>query len=512
MTAINHAITAALLHFVWEGLLVALLLWVLIATLRTGSARFRYGVSCAALAIMSVLPVLTVWVVYRTPTVASAHVNPIADPDDAAALTGIPAADWLTTWVATFEAWALPIWCIGVVVFAVRLTWGTREVAKLRRAGEPVERSVSDTVARVAKRMNVARPVRVLTSKFIESPSLVGWLRPVILLPAATLLNLSVQQLESVLAHEVAHIRRHDYLVNLLQSLVETLFFYQPAVWWVSSYIRRERELCCDDLVVETCGDAVGYARALAKLERLRTISPELALSSTAGPLLYRIRRLTGTAQEHSPSKLPAIISLGLALLCLLTNLGWAAFAQQQTSREATIHRDAIWLETVKYGDMPVLVRAQGAVTTAATAELKVPQSLATLVQSGQGATLDLRRGITIGGKVARVESYVANGSVTVVMDLQAPAPEFTGQSVDGIIRIKTLKDIVYVSRPAAPSSGESVLFKLESDGSHAARVKVRFGAQSANSVQVLEGLQPGDRVILSDTSKYNGFERIRIE
>jgi beta-lactamase regulating signal transducer with metallopeptidase domain len=512
MTAINHAITAALLHFVWEGMLVALLLWVTLAALRNGSARLRYVVSCAALAVMSALPVLTTWVVYRAPIAASTQAAHVPDAPDSTALAGLPAAGWLSAWAAMLEPWALPVWFMGVMIFAVRLIWATRAVTTLRRKGDPAEPSVIAIVSRLAQRMNVHRPVRVLISKLIDSPSLVGWVRPVILLPAATLLNLTVEQLESVLAHEVAHVRRHDYLVNVLQNVVETLLFYQPAVWWVSSRIRRERELCCDDLVVETCGDAVGYARALAKLERLRAISPELAMSSTAGPLLYRIQRLTGTTKEHAPSKVPAMLSLGLALLCLMTNVQWPAYAQPQSSREAVVHRDAIWVDTVKYGDMPVLVRATGTLTTSGTAELKVAESQASLVQNGQAATLDLRRGITIAGKVARVDSYVSSGSVTVLVDLQAPAPEFTGQSVDGVIRVKTLKDVIHVGRPVAPSAGESALFKVEADGSHAARVKVRFGAQSVNTVQVLEGLQPGDRVILSDTTKFDSSERVRLQ
>ena len=133
-------------------------------------------------------------------------------------------------------------------------------------------------------------------------------------------------------------------------------------------------------------------------------------------------------------------------------------------------------------------------------------------MQNGQAATLDLRRGIIVAGKVARVDSYVTNGCVTILVDLQAPAPEFTGQAVDGVIRVRTLKDLIYVGRPVATSTGESALFKVEADGSHATRVKVRFGAQSVNTVQVLDGLKPGDRVILSDTTKFDSFERIRLE
>jgi type II secretory pathway component GspD/PulD (secretin) len=128
----------------------------------------------------------------------------------------------------------------------------------------------------------------------VEVPTVIGWLRPVILLPAGCLLGLSAAQLEAILAHELAHIRRHDYLVNLLQNVVETLLFYHPAVWWVSRRIREERENCCDDLAVEICGDRVTYARALATLEELRHAPGQLALAAAGAPLLQRIRRLAG--------------------------------------------------------------------------------------------------------------------------------------------------------------------------------------------------------------------------
>src|SRR5262249_17738290 len=149
-------------------------------------------------------------------------------------------------------------------------------------------------VSALAARLGLTRQVRVLIAGAADGPSVVGWLRPVVLLPSATLLGLTPEQLEAVLAHELAHVRRHDYLVNLAQSLVETVLFYHPAVWWVSSRIRHERELCCDDLAVRSCGDALCYARALTRLERLRIASPELAMGAAGGPLLFRVRRLMG--------------------------------------------------------------------------------------------------------------------------------------------------------------------------------------------------------------------------
>jgi beta-lactamase regulating signal transducer with metallopeptidase domain len=512
MTAITHAISAALLHFVWQGLLIALLLWIALAILRNGSARHRYFLSCAALGIMTLLPVFTVWVVYQAPAPAGMP-HSVVDIAQSTTPAALSSAGSLPAWMAALEAWALPVWSIGVLAFAVRLIWISRHIASLKRSGEAAEAPLIEAMRRLADRMRISGPVRLVISRLADTPSVVGWLQPVILLPAATLLNLSFEQLEAVLAHELAHIRRHDYLVNLLQAVAETLLFYHPAIWWVSSRIRDERELCCDDLVVTVCGDAIGYARALTKLERLRIIAPGLALSTTGGSLLFRIRRLTGTPHEQAPSKIPALVSLVLAGVCFAINPHWVS-GQQQRSQEAVVSRDAIWMDTVKYGDLPITVRALGTIVSPTTAELKVATIQASSVQVGQAASIDTsRRGHIIAGTVARIEPYAAGGTIAVTVELQSPVLEPAGSSVDGIIKIRVLKDVIYAGRPVVGQPfASSTLFKLEQDGSHATRVTVEFGASSVNSIQILKGLQPGDRVILSDMSKYDGYDRIRLE
>jgi beta-lactamase regulating signal transducer with metallopeptidase domain len=155
-------------------------------------------------------------------------------------------------------------------------------------AGESLQRAA----AALCARLDVRRAVRLLDSAAAEVPSAIGWLRPVVLLPVGALAALTPEQVELLIAHELAHIRRHDYLINLLQSAVETALFYHPAVWWISAQIRIEREHCCDDLAVEACGDAVRYAKALATLEELRAESVALVVAANGGSLLRRIQRL----------------------------------------------------------------------------------------------------------------------------------------------------------------------------------------------------------------------------
>jgi len=317
MTPLVLALNSALLHLVWQGVVMALLLWIALAGLRRSSASVRYLVSCAALGILTLAPIVTACMAYQRPrpfvrteavfaTVAFA--SPIAAP---------------TNWLVVAEAWLLPAWASGVALLSMRLLWGYAKVSAMRRAGDAAAPAVLAIVARLSERIGVTRTVRVLISTLADgSPCVVGWLKPVILLPAASVLGLKPEQLEAVLAHELAHIRRYDYLINIVQMLIETLFFYHPAVWWISSRIRQERELCCDDIAVRCCGDAVGYARALTALERMRVMGPSLALGVKDGPLTYRIQRLLGAApREQGLSRLPGLVAILLAVTCFSTDM-----------------------------------------------------------------------------------------------------------------------------------------------------------------------------------------------
>src|SRR5690606_25165454 len=128
------------------------------------------------------------------------------------------------------------------------------------QAAEPAAPLALEIASRLSARLKLRVPVRLLESVRIDTPVAIGWLRPVILLPAAAVTGLTPAQLEAVLAHELAHVRRHDFVVNVVQRCVESLLFYHPAVWWLSANIRADREECCDDVALESCRNAITYA------------------------------------------------------------------------------------------------------------------------------------------------------------------------------------------------------------------------------------------------------------
>ncbi len=229
---------------------------------------------------------------------------------------------WAGERLSAFVPWLVFAWLAGVVLLAARAAGGWLLVRRLRRSAEPVAARFEELAAGVAERLNVKRAVRLCRSALVEAPAVVGHLRPLILVPASAFTGLTAAQLEAVIAHELAHVKRHDYLFNLLQTAAETLLFYHPAVWWVSRRARAECEHACDDAVVRCVGDVLLYARALAALEQARARNSNettrLAVAADGGSLMRRIQRLIRLernsldARAHSRASLAAVAALAL--------------------------------------------------------------------------------------------------------------------------------------------------------------------------------------------------------
>ena len=329
-----------LVHFLWQGLSIA----VLYAAARRGVARTsspntRYLLACAALAAMTAAPLVT-WALMRPSN---------AGPDAACRIgSALPAAS--TACVATittatlpasvsatvsgvqpaqFLLWVVTAWLAGAVVFWVRLAGGWLVAARMRsmlvRRPPPEWQEI---LGKLGARIGISRPVRLLVSALVQVPTVIGWLRPVVLVPVGAFSGLPAEHLEALLLHELAHIRRHDYLVNILQSVAEAMLFYHPAVWWVSGHIRAERELCCDDIAVSVSGDALTYARALAQLESYRPAHLSAAVAANSGSLADRIARLLG---QPRPTVRTGLGSGAVATAILLVVAAYGLFGQSDT-------------------------------------------------------------------------------------------------------------------------------------------------------------------------------------
>jgi len=306
-----------LLHFIWQGAALAALFAAAVAACRSAAAR--YAVAVATLVLMMAAPAITFTWLYReaNPAVRSGAqaVYPMARTAarHPAAPSGAPAAE-VRSEQPTGMLWLVELWFLGVLVLSLRTAGGLFLLERMRRREiRPVGRELYLRCIALQLRMGVERAVRYCGCQKLDAPAVLGWFRPVVLLPVRALMGLSEEQMEAVIAHELAHIRRLDCFVNLFQIAAETLLFYHPAVWWVSQQIRAERENCCDDEAIAVCGDAVNYARALTLMEEWRT-APALMMAANRSPLAERVVRLLGLNGATGRTRMAG---LGVSCVCL---------------------------------------------------------------------------------------------------------------------------------------------------------------------------------------------------
>ncbi len=313
-----------LLHFLWQGTAVAALLALALMLLRHATADTRYTLACAALALMAALPAVTWLILSQGGGVEAGTILP--------AVTGKGFTVASQSFLADAQTAALPwrgclmvAWLAGVAGFGLRLAGGWWQTQRLRRQNvTPLGEPWIGRLNELCRRLGMSRPVQLLESARVTAPLVLGWFKPVILLPVGFVTSLSPGEVDAILAHELAHLCRHDYLVNLLQRLIEALLFYHPAVWWVSECIRVERENCCDDLAASVVGDGRVVAQALVALAERTVGIPSLALAADGGALGNRVRRLLGVQMEAGIAGLgPKLVRIAGLLLLVLAGI-WA--------------------------------------------------------------------------------------------------------------------------------------------------------------------------------------------
>jgi hypothetical protein len=360
LQTVARPIALALVHSLWQGAIVAGVVAVALTLLRRRTATVRYAVACLGLlAILTTTVATGIWfaghpeapaseeIVWRRAALpagagsdtapgeesaaAASDVRadtrpgapPAASGDQSTSRSGLPSLPTLDMSLA--GPWVFTGWVAGVFLLAGMHLRGWKRAKALAWIGTAaVPREWRDRLDRLSSLVGLARSVRALVSSRVSVPTVIGWIRPVILIPAAVFTELSASDLELILIHELAHIRRHDILVNYAQAAAETLLFYHPVVWWISRQIRVEREHCCDDATVCVCGDGVTYARALLEVEHMRDRTPVHAMAADGGSFRNRIRRLAGAAPSGpSPHRagLSAVLVITLVVGLLVPSL-----------------------------------------------------------------------------------------------------------------------------------------------------------------------------------------------
>ena len=328
MIAWHDVLAATLLHFLWQGAALALLIATLFRGLRGRSPQTRYLVGLAGFLVMAVCPIVTfaLSMPKSVPTASSVAVDP-SDAFEPTDLHGVfPKAIVVppTPFVApreTWNDWIVIGWSVGVLAEGARLLLGYVGMLRWARRRMPLPPDFQAIVCRLAGAIGVRLP-RVFLSARVPQALAMGLVRPVILVPAAWLTEMPLPMLEAILAHEIAHLRRYDLWINALQRLVETAFFYHPAVWWLSGCLREEREHCCDDLAIAATNDQLTYALALERVAHLAAAAAPAQWATAIGGnrmfLLQRVERVLGmtpTARPHRSWLAGVIAIAGLAIV-----------------------------------------------------------------------------------------------------------------------------------------------------------------------------------------------------
>jgi beta-lactamase regulating signal transducer with metallopeptidase domain len=362
-----------LIQSLWQFLAIALLirLFEQVFAGRT-NASVRYVAGVCSLAAMTTAPVVTWFCVPATPSTSgglvaagavvermealgrtptarpvpemTSQVSPSRNVMDQPLADNALADTWSAGWatlVIRLRPW-LPMlvmgWFVGMSFCSLRPLVGWLTLRRLGMVGAFAGgHLLEESARRIAARLCMTQTVSVLQSMLAKTPLVVGYLRPVVLVPVEMVAQLPLGELEAILAHELAHIRRHDFLVNLWQTALETVFFYHPAVWSLSSRLRAEREHCCDDVALSVIGDPVCYGRALLHVEELRGPEPVLALGASGSSLPGRIQRLFGQPKPPTSAAnlIAAVLLPSLALGTVLTALSWAAPVGSDEQTEA---------------------------------------------------------------------------------------------------------------------------------------------------------------------------------
>lgn len=338
-----HALGIALLHSLWQCAGIGLIAWLALHALRSASPQARYAVACAALAACVLWPAAQLAHALSAPhpVLSSADPSTLGSEDAQAAMKNAlfpidanPLRSMLSNTIPLDRMlpWIATLWAVGSGAMLLRLLAGLRWVAGLGRSAQTSnDPTWQRRLDRLAQRFGlpVVRFVMLDDALRISGPLSAGVLRPMVLMPAALLARMPVEMIDALLAHELAHIRRHDYLINLLQRIAEALLFHHPAAWWLSHHIRLERELVADALAADVTGEPRRLAHALAELDRLTPTITPLAQAAHGGHLMSRIQSLL-RPQPRASRTVVMIAAAGLVLACAGI-LAYAQSAQMST-------------------------------------------------------------------------------------------------------------------------------------------------------------------------------------
>jgi beta-lactamase regulating signal transducer with metallopeptidase domain len=332
-----------IVHALWQIAAVGLMLWLTLQIFGKKSAAFKYRLSISALAVISVLALGTfIYSIPESNPMAPEATSLSASLDqwmqtDSGHLIEAP-SDWMIVskrienWIPTL----VQVWFLGAMLFLVRLATSLADIRNLRqKQHDPAESVWQQVLDKQLTSLKMSKPVQLLKSIHVDVPMTYGVWKPVILIPAGLFFQLSPLQLEAIIAHELAHIKRYDFLVNLVQSILEVVFFFHPIFWWVNKTAKEQRENACDDLAISMGASPKDLAYGLANvLNHAKNPTPEMVMAAakTKNPTLERIKRIMGVKTSSSQ---PTTITSMTMMITLLLGATLMVGASDKPSKES---------------------------------------------------------------------------------------------------------------------------------------------------------------------------------
>jgi bla regulator protein blaR1 len=328
-----------LLHSLWQGGIISVILYITLYFVRNKSANLKALISTAALLLLVISAIVT-YNIESNSTAASSSLTGLSETSGLnTGITGFNSdkivsaqSDILSAAYSKFQFYfkdnidlIVTIWLAGLFLFAIRLLGGLFYLARIKRKISIVKDSLwNNRIEILCRKINLKVRVSLAETTHTNVPVVIGYFKPVILFPFGLLTGLPQEHIEAILAHEIAHLKRYDLIINLFQSITETIFFYNPLVWWISNKIRIEREYCCDDIAINLCGDELVYAKALVNLESLIESNMPLfaiPLFKNKNQLLRRIKRMLHKNENRNSFKekfATAIIFIGILITAVV--------------------------------------------------------------------------------------------------------------------------------------------------------------------------------------------------
>ena len=403
VTSVWSALGWSVIHFLWQGVLIGLFTAVLLDALPREKSSPRYLVASGAMLVSFFCFVGTfLWLLTTAATTTSTSAWELQPT----LLNPLPFASSATIDVSAVAAWC---WSLGVLFMSIRFArqWMWTRRLKTTSVSRPAP-EWEDLFLSLRRELGIKEAVRFLQSTLVETPMLVGWIAPVVLVPVSTFTALTPDQLRLILSHELAHIRRHDHILNLVQCIIESILFFHPFTWWISREIRLEREHCCDDLSILSKSDRRHLAEALTKLESFQLATPNTLLAANGGSLMNRISRILETNTNKSATRLGNRSFFSGAIALLLVSIGLTTLGAGCVNNAAseTITRE-------EYGRMATQMRE--AVASGWLSEEEMTSKLGELRTQIAPSANDDRRASreAIGARLDAIEEMVAKGEMS---------------------------------------------------------------------------------------------------